>query len=191
MKDKTIKILTVLLIVLVIILIIILGVITGKMLYNKQMIKKVSTIYIANIDIQKEKVKDKNSIIKIDGNNVVGILKIDKINFEGLVYEGINTNILKNGVGHFDNSPIFNGNACFAAHNYWNYWSKLHKLKAGDNIEYISYLGRREYQVCKVQEIDDTDWSLLKNTEENQITLITCIKNKPEKRLCVQGKEKF
>jgi len=37
--------------------------------------------------------------------------------------------------------------------------------------------------------IEDTDWSYLQKTKENRITLITCVKNQPTKRLCVQGIE--
>ena len=40
-----------------------------------------------------------------------------------------------------------------------------------------------------IQVIFETDWSLLQNTEENKITMITCIKNKRNQRLCVQASE--
>ena len=38
--------------------------------------------------------------------------------------------------------------------------------------------------------IKDTDWSRLENTEENILTLITCVENKPEQRRCIQAIEK-
>ena len=44
------------------------------------------------------------------------------------------------------------------------------------------------YTVYNTKEIDSTDWSVTLETSENIITLITCISNKPEKRLCVQAK---
>ena len=37
--------------------------------------------------------------------------------------------------------------------------------------------------------IEDTNWDVLKNTGENKLTLITCVENKPTKRLCVQAIE--
>ena len=37
--------------------------------------------------------------------------------------------------------------------------------------------------------LKETDWSLLENTEENKITMITCIPNRREQRLCVQATE--
>ncbi len=188
MKNKTIKMLILLLIILIILL---LGMI-AKEIYKKQMIKKIYNTYTSNIDIL---LKNGNSDtedlkLKINGNTVVGVLKIDKIKFEGLVYEGTKDTILKKGVGHFESTPVLNGNVCLAAHNYWNLFAKLYTLQNGDKISYVSYLGTKEYEVFKSKEIDETDFSLLKDTNENIMTLITCIKNKPEKRLCVQAREK-
>ena len=40
------------------------------------------------------------------------------------------------------------------------------------------------------KKIDSRDWSVISQTAENKVTLITCVKNKPELRLCVQAIEK-
>ena len=45
--------------------------------------------------------KNNDLMLKINNEHVVGIIKIDKINFEGLVYEGTSTSTLNKGVGHF------------------------------------------------------------------------------------------
>ena len=42
---------------------------------------------------------------------------------------------------------------------------------------------------CEIKKIKSTDWSVISNIKENRITLITCIKNNPKLRLCVQGVE--
>lgn len=190
MNNKTKKFLEILLIFLILSFVILLGIYTGENLHNKSLIKKISKIYTENIYLQKENSKEKEDVkLELDGKTVLGILKIEKINFEGLVYEGTESDVLKKGVGHFEQTPILEGNPCFAAHNYYKYWAKLHTLKDGDSISYTSYLGTKNYKVSKIVEISEKDWSLLKNTEENIITLITCIKNQPEKRLCVQAKE--
>ena len=44
--------------------------------------------------------------------------------------------------------------------------------------------------VEEIKEIKSTDWSIITQTSENIITLITCIKNKPNLRLCVKAVEK-
>ena len=62
-------------------------------------------------------------------------------------------------------------------------------MQNGDKIKYVSFLGTKEYIVDNIVEISETDWSLLQDTEDNKLTLITCIKNKPFSRLCVQATE--
>lgn len=129
-------------------------------------------------------------MLQIDGEKVLGVIKIDKINFEGLIYEGTSLDTLAKGVGHFENSPYLEGNVCFAAHNTNKFWAKLHTIENGDKITYTSFLGTKEYEVNNVTQINETDWSLLENTDENYLTLVTCVKGKPALRLVVQAIER-
>ena len=48
----------------------------------------------------------------------------------------------------------------------------------------------KEYEVEKNRIIKDTDWKYLENTEDNRLTLITCVENEPEYRRCIQAIEK-
>ena len=130
-----------------------------------------------------------NLMLQIDGENVLGVIKIDKINFEGLIYEGTSMQTLAKGVGHFTNTPYLDGNVCLAAHNTNSYWAKLHTLSNGDKIQYTCFLGTKEYEVSNVSKISETDWDSLKNTDTNVLTLITCVKGQKDLRLCVQAKE--
>lgn len=130
-----------------------------------------------------------NLMLQIDGENVLGVIKIDKINFEGLIYEGTSMQTLAKGVGHFTNTPYLEGNVCLAAHNTNSYWAKLHTLSNGDKIQYTCFLGTKEYEVSNVSKISETDWDSLKNTDTNVLTLITCVKGQKDLRLCVQAKE--
>ena len=130
-----------------------------------------------------------NLMLHIDGENVLGVIKIDKINFEGLIYEGTSMQTLSKGVGHFENTPYIDGNVCLAAHNSNSYWAKLHTLSAGDKIHYTCFLGTKEYEVSNISKISETDWSSLENTDTNTLTLITCVKGQKNLRLCVQAKE--
>lgn len=133
---------------------------------------------------------DEDLMLEIDGEKVVGVIKIDKIGYEGPIYEGTTLDTLAKGVGHLSNSPYFNGNVCLAAHNTSKFWAKLNTLENGDTITYTSFLGTKEYVVSNIKTIDETDWSDTENTEDNRITLITCVKGQKEKRLCVQALEK-
>lgn len=130
-----------------------------------------------------------NLMLHIDGENVIGVIKIDKINFEGLIYEGTSMQTLSKGVGHFENTPYIDGNVCLAAHNSNLYWAKLHTLSTGDKIHYTCFLGTKEYEVSNISKISETDWDSLKNTDTNVLTLITCVKGQKNLRLCVQAKE--
>lgn len=71
-----------------------------------------------------------------------------------------------------------------------NYFEKVKDLKIGDEIIYKTPYGEKTYQVVLSKIIDETDWSYLQETEINTITLITCVRNQPTKRLCVQAIEK-
>ena len=64
-------------------------------------------------------------------------------------------------------------------------------MKLGDEIIYKTPYGIKTYEIVLSTIIDETDWSYLQETEDNRITLITCVRNKPQKRLCVQAVEKI
>ena len=63
-------------------------------------------------------------------------------------------------------------------------------MQEGDEITYTYHDIERTYMVTKHEIIENTDWSNLEPTEENTITLITCVENEPEYRRCIQGIEK-
>lgn len=179
-------------IIILIVLIVISSFFITRYFLNKKMIEKVIETY-SDKNIQ-ERLEDSTNntsdlALEIDGEIVIGVIKIDKINFEGLVYEGTSLDTLEKGVGHFENTPNLNGNVGLAAHNTRKFWAKLHTLKEGDTISYISYLGSKDYVVKNVSIIDETNWINLEDTLYNQLTLITCVLNKKEKRLCVQAVE--
>ena len=97
-------------------------------------------------------------------------------------------------VGHFENTVFWKGNIGLAAHNRGfpiNYFEKVKDLKIGDEIIYKTPYGQRIYVVNLSVIIEQTDWSYLQETDDNRITLITCVSNKPEHRLCVQAIEKI
>ena len=95
-------------------------------------------------------------------------------------------------VGHFEETQKTYGNIGLAAHNRGyenNYFSGLKEMKEGDKVVYKYKDFTKEYIVKKHYIIKDTDWSSLENTEENIITLITCVENQPEYRRCIQAEE--
>ncbi|MGN1271072.1 MAG: class D sortase [Clostridia bacterium] len=123
--------------------------------------------------------------------NAIAVLEIPKIEFKDIVLEGTTQEILAEGIGLFEHSPILDGNVCLAGHNTSRFFKRLNELELGDTINYLSCLGKREYVVSDIQVISDTDWTMLEETSDNRITIITCVKNHPEVRLCVQAMEKI
>ncbi|MDO5556338.1 MAG: hypothetical protein Q4G09_07030 [Clostridia bacterium] len=54
-------------------------------------------------------------------------------------------------------------------------------------IKYITKHEEKIYTINEIKEIEETDLSILNSTNDNKITLITCIANQKTKRLCVIG----
>ena len=121
--------------------------------------------------------------------NALATLEIPSISFKDIVIEGTTQDALAQGIGLFEHSSILQGNVCLAGHNTTRFFANLKDVKEGDIIKYSSCLGNREYEITTIKQIEETDWSMLEDTEDNRITIITCVKNQPTLRLCVQGIE--
>ena len=120
-------------------------------------------------------------------NGSLGTLKIPAINLTVKVYQGTDSAALKKGAGHFTNTSIWDGNACFAGHNRGvnNHFGKIHTLEAGDTITLTTMLGTRTYAVTSVEKVSVNDSSGTASTTDNRVTLYTCVMNQPEYRWCV------
>ncbi len=165
----------------------------------KQQNNTVTTSEQTTPNMQREEVVIQEEIIETVIDNTVipsdsvGLLKIPKISVNQAVLDGHSLEVLKKGLGHFDGTAYWQGNIGILGHNSGSagYFEKLKNLVVGDSISYTTEYGTRNYKVSSVTEIADTDWTVLANTTDNRITLITCVKGVPEKRLCIQAKEVF
>lgn len=120
-------------------------------------------------------------------------IEIPKISLEASIAEGTSKEIMNKYIGHFEETATKDGNIGLAAHNRGyevNYFSQIKYLQEGDEIIYKYYDFEKIYTVVENKIIKDTDWKDLEETEENRITLITCVENEPEYRRCIQGIEK-
>lgn len=143
-------------------------------------------------NMENDEEKEENEQINYNNEQIIGILQIQKIGLNAKVKEGSSEEILENYIGHIEETSKFYGNVGLAAHNRGaknNYFENLDKLSIGDKIAYKTSDGRKNYKVYRISEILDTDWSKFENTQENKLTLITCVKNKINVRLCVQARE--
>lgn len=130
-----------------------------------------------------------SDVLETDGS--IGRLKINAIDLNLKVYEGTTETSMKKGLGHFVSSDYYEGNVCIAGHNRGvnTNFGKLKKLEIGDKITYKTKLGNKNYKVTSIEKISADDFSKLTSTQQNKITLITCVENQPMLRLCVQAEE--
>ncbi|MCI8636878.1 MAG: class D sortase [Clostridia bacterium] len=120
-------------------------------------------------------------------------MQIPTIELKANIAEGTTKEIMDKFIGHFKESKRWAGNVCLAAHNRGyenNYFENIKKLREGDKIIYYYQNSKKEYVVEKNYIIRDTDLSCLKDTNDNTITLITCIENEKHYRRCVKAVEK-
>lgn len=135
--------------------------------------------------------ENKAELRNLDKNNKWRI-KIPKINLNAPIKSGTTQDILAQAVGHFEQSAKWNGNIALAGHNRGyncNFFQNIKQLKEGDEIIYCTEKGERRYKVVINKIIKQTDWSYIKNTKDNRITLITCVENMYEYRRCIQAVE--
>lgn len=127
----------------------------------------------------------------LETDESIGRLKINAIDLNLKVYEGTTETSMKKGLGHFVSSDYYEGNVCIAGHNRGvnTNFGKLKKLEIGDKITYKTKLGSKNYKVTSIEKISADDFSKLTSTQQNKITLITCVENQPMLRLCVQAEE--
>ena len=165
------------------IILVILMIIAFVIIIHSNNTKDNENLYIE--EIIDEKTED---ILADEESDVIGHLKIDSIGLNAPIKDGTELSTLKTAIGHFKETAYFNGNVCFAAHNRGynqNFFEKLNEVKKGDKVEYITKYTTQEYYVTEIKEVEETDLTVLNPTEQDQVTMITCIKNQKEKRLCV------
>ena len=121
----------------------------------------------------------------------IGTLYIPSLKLSVKVYEGETLENMRTGVGHFAFTSAWDGNIGIAGHNRGvpNAIGGIKDLKDGDEIVYTTKYGTRTYEVYGRQKISDTDYSALGWSEDNIITMITCVQNTPDMRWCVQARE--
>lgn len=173
---------------LVIIIFGILFVITTSLLVIKQVkIRRIEK----SIEITEEMFENIELPAEIKEDDILGTLTIPKILLEKApIKEGVELDVLSEAVGHFPFTSLLSGNVGLASHNGGEkapYFENLYKLKKGDEIYYESIYGTMKYIVEISVIIDETDFSYLNETEDDRLTLITCVNNNPQKRLCVQA----
>ena len=146
-----------------------------------------------NEEIMEVQILEETPVIETTDKNEIWKIEIPKISLIADISEGTTKEVLNQYVGHFENTSKQQGNIGLAAHNRGyevNYFKDLKLLQEGDEIKYTYNDIEKIYEVEKYRIIKDTEWEYLGETEENMLTLITCVENQPEYRRCIQAIEK-
>ena len=124
-------------------------------------------------------------------NGSLGTLKIPAIGVNSKIVQGTDSSALAKGIGHFEDTSIWDGNVCLAAHNRGTnaIFGKIHTLSVGDEITLTTKEGTRMYSVTSVEKVSETDTSGTGSTSDNRITLYTCVRDQRDLRYCVRGVE--
>lgn len=132
---------------------------------------------------------ENSEVMELWETNIIGTLEIPSLNLKLSVADGIDDNTLEEYIGHFPSTALYEGNVGMAGHNSSKFFATLKNIKKGDEIIYNFLFGEKTYIVDTITEIQEDDWSYLEDTEDNRLTLITCVRNQPMIRLCIQAKE--
>ena len=164
-------------------IIVILALIAGVVFGAYSVVNKLKSAKTETVSSQEEVIEEKSKY------DVLGKIKIDKINVEQDILDSIEDEALEQGViklyGDELNEP---GNFCIAGHNYNNIFKRLDELDIGDEFEIIDTDKQStKYKITEISSVDPTDLSMLRTEEgKTQITLITC-ENYSTKRLILKA----
>lgn len=164
---------------------------------NQETLEVFSKINVENAN----SVESANSKVQMQGYDVIGVIKIPKINIEYpiVAIETSNSEETKKPmkfaiVRYWGNMVNDYGNLSIAGHNNYDgtMFGKTKKLEIGDEIELTDLKKRTiKYEIYSKFNTDPNDVSVLK-TEDNEIrevTLITCTNGNKE-RLIIKAREK-
>lgn len=143
-----------------------------------------------SVEIEYQPTVTIDQLLQSDGS--IGTVSIARVGLYAKVYEGATTGSMAKGAGHYTGSGCWTGNIGLFGHNRGSgvdYFAELKNVKVGDIVTYKTNQGTKTYEVKVVSNISSTDYSYLNEMGDNRITLITCIKNQPSLRLCVQAVE--
>lgn len=110
----------------------------------------------------------------------IGYFRIPAIgvNDDKYVVEGVGTEELKRGAGHYPGTPLPGqaGNAAVAGHRttYGSPLKNVDELVPGDQIFFTTLQGEFTYEVAEITIVEPTDVSVLEDKGDDRLTLTAC-----------------
>ncbi|MEG1255098.1 class D sortase [Clostridium sp.] len=161
-------------------------------LYDKFMILNESDENIKNINEENQE-KPQEITYYTDKIDPIAILEIPKINLNVVVAAGVEDDVIRYAVGHFEDTvmPGEQGNCALAGHRNYDtgeFFLRLNKLESGDDIIISTHEDTYKYKVTTSFTVAPEDTYVLDSSQEAIVTLVTCTYDGKE-RLIVQGKK--
>jgi len=107
--------------------------------------------------------------------SIVGQIEIPNIGLKAVILEGASRKTLAAAVGHVPGTalPGSKGNVALAGHRD-TFFRGLQDIRPGDRIQVVTLEGSFEYRVQDCHVVGPRDTSVLQDTPEPALTLITC-----------------
>ncbi|KOA21435.1 sortase family protein [Clostridium homopropionicum DSM 5847] len=144
--------------------------------------------------VNKVEIKVPENKLEINTKDTIGILYIPKIDIKVAIAEGVDNETLKYAVGHFKGTPLPDnkGNFCIAGHRsyaYGEFFNRLDELQIDDEITVETKVRQYKYRVYEKKVVEPSEISVLDNTKDPIITLVTCTPVRiATHRLIIKGK---
>jgi sortase A len=125
--------------------------------------------------------------------DVLGRIEIPKIGLSAYMVEGVGVDDLKNGPGHYPDTPLpgQKGNAAIAGHRstYGAPFANVDELNPGDPITVTTLQGSFHYSVTGQEIVSPNDVQVLDDKGDNELTLTACHpKYSASKRIVIHAK---
>ena len=123
-------------------------------------------------------VTSQTTVPPVDLGGALAMIEIPKIDVKKAVVEGVGVEDLKQGPGHYPETPMpgQHGNAAIAGHRttYGAPFYNISELQPGDPIFVTTAAGRFRYDVVEQKIVDPSDVWVLDPTPDDRLTLTTC-----------------
>ena len=175
-------------------LLILVGILTiGTVVYTNYKTNQINKAFVREYKNNTKNIDTKKDEYEI--GDVIGVLNIPKINLEVAIKRGITNEILKDSVGHFENTamPGEYGNFSVAGHRAYTtnkFFSNLDEVEIGDELKVLFENKTHKYVVNSIEVVTPDKVEVIDSTDRNnkEITLVTCTpKYVGSHRLIVKG----
>ncbi|HEX4946627.1 MAG TPA: class D sortase [Blastocatellia bacterium] len=106
---------------------------------------------------------------------LLGRIEIKSVGLSVMIQEGVAEETLRRAVGHVPGTPLLgeHGNIALAAHRD-TFFRGLRNIRLHDEIVLTTTSGTTRYRVVFTQVVEPEETSVLRASEEDMLTLVTC-----------------